>query len=76
MPLDPVPHSRFTRRWLFDCNRLVCFAIGVTLAINTANDLINPPNKHLGPQEDWIPIMVAAMLLLGSFLLLPRKPPS
>ena len=47
---------------------VICFGLGVAFAIGTAEGLLHPRSIYDIPQ--WFLGMLAAMLLLGSFLLL------
>jgi uncharacterized membrane protein YdcZ (DUF606 family) len=53
---------------------VLCFGIGVALAIGAANQFMSEVNNPYATSLAWFPGMLAAMFLLGSFLLLRRKP--
>jgi hypothetical protein len=53
---------------------VICFGLGVAFAIGTADGLLHP-SSSAGDLPPWLLGMFAAMLLLGSFLLMRRSPP-
>ena len=51
---------------------VLCFVVGVALITGAIYGLVRP-SYYRDSTEVWIPVMMGAMLLLGSFLLLRRK---
>ena len=49
---------------------VICFGIGVASAVVAAKVFMDPQDAPTA----WIPAMFAGMLLLGTFLLLRRRP--
>jgi hypothetical protein len=54
---------------------VICFGLGVALAVGALNELVHPAYFHSG-YDVAFPAMFGSMFLLGSYLLLRRRPSS
>jgi hypothetical protein len=53
---------------------VLCFGIGVAFAVGAANAIVHPAGYSDDVFDAAFPAMFGAMFLLGSYLLLRRKP--